>query len=147
MIPMNAIPSILTTVAILIHSVFGCCLHHSHDCRADHDQAVAQQAEDSHDDHDHGHCHSGSSDSSPDDEHDGNHEKHNKCDEGDCSVVTVARVNVKSQLLMAHSLPCATNDSVHCSLIAQRRSGARFEILPWQGAALPLHALTQVWLV
>jgi hypothetical protein len=149
---MNAISSILTTVAVLIHSVLGCCLHHSHGCEFGHEHVVSTHA-DKHGGHNHHHCHddSHSDESTPADNHGDNHGDdhgdHEDCDEDNCSFISVLRNDVKSQLAAAPTwlpAPCSmiclpTLTMTHCS-------GIGSEGPPWLAASRPLHALTQVWL-
>lgn len=104
----HSIITILTTAAVALHAMLGCCAHHSHVCCETHGLTAVVESADvnchghDHDDHDHGHDHKHhqqDDDHSPCEDaendcghqHDGGHP--HGCDEGDCSFTTVEQAN------------------------------------------------------
>ncbi len=102
----HSITSILTTAAVALHAILGCCAHHAHSCEAQEPVlAVVHRAAT---DCSHGHHHHDESDQS-ESHHDGlsggcNHQHnddnhHDDCDESKCSFTSVQRTNDVEWLL------------------------------------------------
>ncbi|QEG01520.1 hypothetical protein Mal15_55970 [Stieleria maiorica] len=112
----HSIITILTTAAVALHAMLGCCAHHDHSCCETHGlTAVIHQSGEhchDHDLHGHEHHHHGDADSSSEDtENDcGHQQKHDGgqphgCDEGDCSFTSVLRTS-DLELMLTFSMWC-----------------------------------------
>jgi hypothetical protein len=146
---MNTFASILTTITVLIHSVLGCCVHHSHGCEMVHEHSVAVESAAEHDEHSHTCGHESPSHDDHDPQHDGDqsgdHEGHGQCDEDACSFVTTSRVDFQSSLSAVWLIP--TTD---CLSAADASKGSRDGFpteSPPRYVSKPLYALSQAWLV
>ncbi len=142
---MNSVSSILTLVAVLVHSVLGCCWHHEHACDFghDHELAVAVHSHDSEDHDHHRHHQDGDDEPAPEDDHSG----HDGCEDGSCNVVFGPRVDVKAQLDATMYLPVLSTATFLVIAIQSHHGGVPCESPPWRCGSVPLYAMTQVWLV
>ena len=147
---MSVFPSILTTAAVLIHSVLGCCWHHSHQCKLGHVSGVLQTVE--HRECAHHHAKSlvhqaGLADDHRQGQSDGSKPSDDKrCDDGVCSFIWVARVAAKSRIVpMWH----AASIDEGCAVASVHRFHQAFGRIDraWFLPLAPLRAMTQVWRV
>ncbi len=108
----HSIISILTTAAVALHAMLGCCAHHDHSCCDSHGltAAVQQADEDSLHDHEHVPHHHDDSDSCGENaendcgnQHDDGHQ--HDCDHGDCSFTSVQRIS-DVELMLTFSMWC-----------------------------------------
>ena len=113
----HSIITILTTVAVALHAMLGCCVHHDHSCCDSHGLAAVIQHADadcSHDHDSHGHHqHEDANSSGEDAENDRGHQHQHDggqphgCDEGDCSFTSVQRTS-DLELMLTFSMWCQT---------------------------------------
>ena len=117
----HSIITILTTAAVALHAMLGCCAHHDHSCGESHGLMAAVEQSDEDCSHGHGHHHHHEDDdASPDaagndcdqqHRHDGG--RPHECDEGDCSFTVVQRTS-DLELMLAFSMSCQTlGDAAH----------------------------------
>lgn len=144
----HSIATILTTTAVTLHALLGCCAHHSHACE-DHHGSV-EVAVDEH--HHHGQEAHNTSDHSVTDPHehqqdDGHQDHHGSCDKPDCSfVLNQTGQDVTQILTQSMSLPvlgdavCETSMDSSTSSKAGTESRSDCLLLPQR-----LRALSQVW--
>lgn len=119
----HSIITILTTAAVALHAMLGCCAHHDHSCCESHGLTAVVQHADDHCAHDHGHHHHDEEKSSGEDvgndcghQHDGGGH-HDDCDEGECSFTSVQRSN-DLELMLTFSMWCqALSDSAHADAL------------------------------
>ncbi len=149
---LHSIITVLTTAAVALHALLGCCAHHAHSGDSDqsglkivhsvegdgrcshghhHDEAVASPSEDVANSCNHEHDDGGQ----------------HGCDEGDCSFTPAQRIS-DAQWMFASSKWCqACGDVAHADALVV---GSRCTPLP-QHRPVPLYssgsarALTQVW--
>ncbi|QDV14844.1 hypothetical protein CA51_47540 [Rosistilla oblonga] len=131
-----------TTVAIVLHALLGCCVHHEHACASQEISAVSQSM-----DHCHGHhhdagnrCNDGQSDQQSQDA------PHPPCDEIDCSLISVVR-NLDVSLLFSvttwvPALDYTAARSAQASLTSRYGSNDPPDLF---FGNQPLRTLTQVW--
>lgn len=111
----HSIITILTTAAVALHAMLGCCAHHSHSCCESHGLAAAVQQADEHcshgnDSHEH-HHHDDADAPGEDAENDCGHQHQHDggqphgCDEGDCSFTSVQRTS-DLELMLTFSMWC-----------------------------------------
>jgi len=148
----HGIITFLTTLAVMLHALLGCCAHHAHACDGhQHDVGiVADEAEHGHSHHDHSHHHSTADDCSDDDEdRDEHHGDDEPCDEADCSFVSIERsddANVILSLTLSLPVHGDTADATTLRDSLSRRFGTK---TPPGHLLSPesLRAQTQVWLL
>lgn len=103
----QSIISLLTTGAVALHAILGCCVHHAHSCDSHESQhrEVAKTTEYNHCSHDH--CHDADRSHEVDVQHGDHHPggDHQSCDEGDCSFVSIKRAH-DLKLILAFSIEC-----------------------------------------
>jgi hypothetical protein len=130
---MSAFSSILTTAAVLIHSVLGCCWHHSHQCEWDGVSGVPQSAEQSRLAHQHRGCSHHHRDTRTFTRHEsdnhrqresggGDSSDHGHCDGGGCVFVSIVPTDARSRTVWPLCL--APVDEVHtlASVLSQSAS-------------------------
>ena len=118
----HSIITILTTAAVALHAMLGCCAHHDHSCQS-HESGLAVVVQDADDHSSHGHHHHDEEKSSGEDvgndcghQHDGGGH-HDDCDEGECSFTSVRRSN-DLELMLTFSMWCqALSDSAHADAL------------------------------
>lgn len=134
---MNVVPSILTAVAMLMHSVWGCCLHHSHP----ETESTEGHARHSHPGHHHGHgC---AAESEPEDGPEEHHE-HEGCDESLCAFLGL-RAEASAEVVVVSAWHDLTVDVLRLSTVPDHPDGR--DIPPPSIGSGLLRALTQVWRV
>jgi hypothetical protein len=142
---MNAAFPILTTASILIHSVLGCCWHHSHRCEVVHAEVPAAD----NDVHGHEGCvhhqHQStvSAESTKDEVPDGNHSGHEDCDDTDCWMFSVTRPDFTFQLTVTTAL-VGQHDATSLSRTSFLADSF---FAPRQKPKEPRRAMTQTWLL
>ena len=149
----HSIISILTTAAVALHAMLGCCAHHVHSCES-HEPGLAFAVPAQLDEHcNHGHDHHDDDDDSPSEngadgcghEHDGG--QPHGCDEGDCSFTSVQRSN-DLELMLTFSMWCQTlGDIAHtdvsdCQLSLHSAAETPPDAFTTSDSA---RAVTQVW--
>jgi len=145
---MNSIFSILTTASILIHSVFGCCWHHSHSSEDGHAEVVASTVGDdvhaccSH--HHHSSASIVSDEGASEDAPGHNHSDHEACDDSDCWLFSVARADFTFQLAVT-TATIGQDDAAELSYTSFAAGECQFA--PWQKPYERLRAMTQTWLL
>ena len=97
----QSIISILTTVAVALHAMLGCCSHHAHACETDGGNRSVQH---SHTVCSHGHHESDEHEPRDNRDSDGHDRDQNNghrhsCDEGDCSFAPASRVDDFDQII------------------------------------------------
>lgn len=100
----HSIITILTTAAVALHAMLGCCAHHDHSCQSHesglHESGLAAVVQHAHDHSSHAHHHHHDDDESSNEdaaaagkdcghEHDGG--QSHRCAEGECSFTSVQR--------------------------------------------------------
>ena len=144
--------TILTTTAIAIHAMLGCCAHHSHSCDA-HESELAVVVHEPNDQCSHGHHHHHDDDKSPSEDvgNDYGHQHDNdgphSCDEGECSFTSVQRSN-DLELMLTFSMWCqflsdpAHADAINSLLLLQSIAETPPDSLAISGS---VRAITQIW--
>ena len=154
----HSIITILTTAAVALHAMLGCCAHHDHSCCESHGLAAAIQQADEHCSHDHdshGHHHH-HDDRDSRGEHAANDCGHQHqddggqphgCDKGDCSFTSVQRTD-DLELMLTFSMWCQTLcDAAHADAPDSRltlhvAAESPPDLLSDSGTA---RAISQVW--
>ena len=111
----HSIITILTTAAVALHAMLGCCAHHDHSCCETH--GLTAGIHQSHDHDSHGHKHHHHDDdvdlSGEDAENDCGHQHQHDggqphgCDEGDCNFTSVQRTS-DLELMLTFAMWCQT---------------------------------------
>lgn len=151
----HSIISILTTAAVALHAVLGCCAHHAHSCQLPasgaEDAAVVEA--DAHCFHGHHHHHRDEDDDSTSvDVPDGCDHGHqgglpHDCDEGDCSFTSTLRSNDVELMLTFSMWSQALGDDAPADAL----DGLLPQYSPPEASPDPLsspgsaRAKTQVW--
>lgn len=136
--------TLLTTIALAAHGLFGCCWHHGHD--AAHECALhvhTDVAEDHTDHHDHD---SGDGDSAQDDCDDGDDSNSSHCDHGRCVYVGAAKVMPAASV----GIPTAIADLAKPSAISgcsQTKTRPPIRYGDVRAAHEPLFLRLQIWLI
>lgn len=148
----HSIITILTTAAVALHAVLGCCAHHDHSCCESHVLTAVVQHADDHCAHDHGHHHRDDADSSSEDvenerghQHDGG--QSHSCGDGECSFTSVTRSS-DPELMLTFSVWCQTLfDTAHANASGRLLSLHLAAETPPDPLALSgsARAKTQVW--
>jgi len=151
---LNSIVAILTTSAIAVHAVLGCCVHHSHVCES-FVSCSASSGVNSTCSHDHGsHDHHGTceakahSQEQKSGEHSGHQDEcpHHSCNEADCSFISAERDDV--HLMLSFSMcEVALSTSAMTNSIDGLLTESSFNHHPPDSRidGAPLRSLTQVW--
>lgn len=148
----HSIITILTTAAVALHAMLGCCAHHDHVCCESHGLTAVVQ--DSGEDCSHGHEHrhhdddqSPSENATNDCGHQHDDGQPHSCDHGDCSFTSVQRTD-DLELMLTFSMWCQTLcDAAHTdamdSLVALNLAAeSPPDPLSKSGTA---RAISQVW--
>ena len=148
----HSITTILTTTAVALHAMLGCCVHHAHFCDSHESRSDVATAVEADHHCSHGHHHHDDS-GSPDEDvtEDSGHEHggggDHKCDEGDCTFTSVERSN-DLELMLAFSMWCqplddaAATNAIDSLLSLHSAAETPPDTLSLSGSA---RAKTQVW--
>ena len=152
----HSIITIVTTAAVALHAMLGCCAHHDHSCQS-HESGpieVVNQADDhcSHGHHHHGHHQHHSDEGAPSEADNDSGDQHDRdqrhgCDEEDCSFTSVLRSN-DLELILTFSMWCqALGDTAQADAIANVLLLRSVAESPPDLSAISssVRATTQVW--
>lgn len=149
---LNSIITILTTAAVALHAILGCCAHHEHSCESDESLQAVVDHEASGAQCGFGHHHHNDSESPVQvDDKDCGHQHDNgqphDCDKGDCSFSSVQRSN-DLELMLTFSVWCQaledTTLSDTCDSRLSPHSVADTPLGPFSKSG-SARAITQVW--
>ena len=152
---MTAFQSILTTAALLTHSVLGCCWHHSHQCKPKRMHVVSYRVAApalpvQYHSCRHHQPNSTACDTATDNGRHGTDGDQpcdrQRCNEGDCSFLTVVRVDTERRMASTRSATFIDVECAGASTQTHLESVVRSRSRGWQ-CPVPLRALTQVWRV